>query len=191
MRRRMIRHPLTRCRTWPFWTRPHAVKVWECPGPAPHLIARSLGPPPNKHNRRKAIPQDLKLAFYFSYRFSTVKRKLENEDSPRTLTEPFMNITTVKGWRKECGELAELGGRNREIECEQRAYARLTGDLDAPLVRLHHRFDQAQSQSQSPLRAALIATVEAVPDLGRFFRRNPNAGIFNRDDGLLPLPESS
>src|SRR5262249_48913000 len=122
---------------------------------------------------------------------STVKRKLENEDSPRTLTEPFMNITTMKGWRKECGELAELGGRNREIECEQRAYARITGDLDAPLVRLHHRFDQAQSQSQSSLRAALIATVEAVPDLGRFFRRNPNAGIFNRDDGLLPLPESS
>src|SRR5262249_61577720 len=89
-----------------------------------------------------------------------------------------MNITTMKGWRKECGELAELGGRNREIECEQRAYARLTGDLDAPLVRLHHRFDQAQSQSQSSLRAALIATVEAVPKLWRFFQRKSTAHIF-------------
>src|SRR5262249_20980314 len=122
---------------------------------------------------------------------STVKGKLGNEDSPRTLTEPFMNITTVKGWRMECGELAEFGGRSREIKCEKRPDARLTVDFDAPLVRLHHRFDQAQSQSQSSLRAALIATVEAVPDLGRPLRRNPNAGIFNRDNGLLPMPKSS
>ena len=34
---------------------------------------------------------------------STVKRKSENEGSPRTLTEPFMNITCVKGWLMSAG----------------------------------------------------------------------------------------
>ena len=70
-------------------------------------------------------------------------------------------------------------------ERETRACPRDTRHVDSALVRLHDRLDHAQAQSKATLRAAVISTIQALPDVGKVLRGDAYASICHRDDDLV------
>src|SRR5882672_8243879 len=72
----------------------------------------------------------------------------------------------------------------RQSHDELRAFIRLTRNRDLAAVRFHHGFDQAQAEAEAALRTALVATIEARPNLFVFLRGDAHAGVAEERHGL-------
>jgi hypothetical protein len=67
------------------------------------------------------------------------------------------------------------------MDGELGALAGLARHFDAAMVGFDEGFDEAEAQTQAALGTALVAAIEAVPNLALFIGRKSHAGVAESD----------
>src|SRR6478752_4668100 len=70
------------------------------------------------------------------------------------------------------------------MEDEPAAFVGLRLDRNASAMGFHDRFDEAQTEAEPPLGAALVAAVEALPDAWGLVRGNADACVAQAEKRL-------
>ena len=68
------------------------------------------------------------------------------------------------------------------MDNEAGTFANRALHFDAAAVRLDNRLDKTQTQPETALRAALVASIEALPDVRQMLWRDAGSGVADRHD---------
>src|SRR5215467_6390824 len=73
----------------------------------------------------------------------------------------------------------------RQVENEAGPFANRALHFDVTAVRVDDRANEAQTQPEPALRAALVAAIETLPNARNFFGGNSVAGVSDCDDHFI------
>src|SRR5436305_7365458 len=83
------------------------------------------------------------------------------------------------------GVFATLHSIFRQSQNESRPLIDLAGNSGFSPMRLDNRFDQAQTEAETPLRTALVPAIKPGPNFVLLFKRNTDARIAEHGDGFV------
>src|SRR6185503_12153072 len=107
---------------------------------------------------------------------------------------PAYDATVTSRLRDRQAQLARGGaGVGRQGEADDGPLPFVALDVQLPAVRQHEVLDDRQSEPRAPqlARAGLVHAVEALGDARQVGRRNPDAGVADRELDTLAVEPAS